>query len=78
MCIRAMLGLSAGCLDQKPSQLQVWGLSAAWQNGLAGGDILCINKPLSYLQELFSYGAKTLLNYWILKLHSGVASGCCS
>lgn len=31
---------------------------ALWQDGLTGEDILSINKPLSYLQELFSYRAE--------------------
>lgn len=42
-----------------------------------GGDILCINKPLSYLQELFSYRAKALLTARFLKPHSGIAPGWC-
>lgn len=63
MCVRATLGLSAGCLVRELASLRGWGFSAAWQGGLTGEDILCINKPLSYLQELFSYRAKTLLNY---------------
>lgn len=74
----AALGLAAGCLDGELARLRGWGSSAAWQDGLAGGDILCLSKPLSCLPELFSYRAKTLLNSWVFKPRGGTAPGCCS
>lgn len=56
MCVWATPGPSDGHLVRPSCEA-----GALLQPGLTGGDILCINKPLSYLQELFSYRAKTLL-----------------